>query len=205
MQAVILANGKFPKNNKLINIIKEANYLAVCDGAILNIDKLDIKPNIIIGDLDSIPNSLKLKYKNEIIHIAEQNSNDLSKAFYHCLSLGFNDFIILGATGKREDHAIANISLLSIYAKKCNCVIMQSDYGEFRVYYPPCKIKSYKGQQISIFTLNPYAKLTSYGLKYPLNSLTLNIWANGTLNEANGEEFIIESNINIEIIIYKKY
>ena len=150
MHAVILADGEFPKTQKLLDLLKNS-FVAVCDGAIYNLDKINIQPNIIVGDLDGISCELKNKYIDKIIHIKEQNTNDLSKTFSYCLKLGFDTFVILGATGKREDHTVANISLLPKLARKCKSVVMKSDYGEFRVYLTPCKVESMKGQQISIF------------------------------------------------------
>ena len=203
MKAVILADGQFPTKESLLKELKEAEFLVVCDGAITYLDELNIKPNFIVGDLDSISNELKEKYSSKLVHIAEQMSNDLSKAFHYALFLGYKEFTILGATGKREDHALANISLLSVYHKKCDFVIMKDDYGEFTIHTTPFTMDCAKGEQISIFSLNPSAKLTSKGLMYPLKQLSLPIWANGTLNEALGDSFSLESNEESEIIIYK--
>lgn len=204
MKAVILANGEFPKSNSLIQELKNAEFLVVCDGAMIHLEKLGIVPEIIIGDLDSLPSKLKIKYQDRVVQLKEQASNDLSKAFYHCLTLGFDEFIILGATGKREDHSIANVSLLSEYAKHCKDLTMRSDFGEFRVYSLPCKIPTQKGEQISLFCLDPEAKITSKYLKYPLMNLELRIWANGTLNQAEGDFFTLSADRQTQIIVYKE-
>lgn len=202
MKALILANGKFPKNSSLLQQLQSATFLVVCDGAIRHLDKLNITPDIIIGDLDSISNTLKKKYQDKIIHIKEQESNDLSKAFFYCIKKGYKDITILGATGKREDHTLANISLLIKYYPYAN-VEIKSDYGSFKVYETPCTIQSYKGQQISLFCLDTNAKITSQALKYPLNNLALTLWANGTLNEALDSSFSLTSDIETKIIIYQ--
>lgn len=201
MKATILANGDFPTLNSLINELREAEFLVACDGAVCHLEQLGIQPDIIIGDLDSITERLKEKYFQKIIHIKEQESNDLSKAFFYCVDLGYDDFSILGATGKREDHTIANISLLSIYIHHCKNVVIKSDFGIFSIHKTPCKISSQKGQQISIFTPNPNTLLTSKGLKYPLHHLALPLWSKGTLNEAMGENFILYSQKEGECII----
>lgn len=205
MKALILANGRFPKTKKLINELKNASFLAVCDGAIKHIDSLGIIPNIIIGDLDSIDSKMKQKYKDKLVHIKEQNSNDLSKAFFYCKKRGFDDFVILGATGKREDHTLANISLLLYYSKFCKNVVIKSDYGEFRV-YNLCKnkliIDSQKGGQISIFCFDKTAKLDSKNLKYPLKNLSLKNLSSGSLNEALSNNFSLKSSIEVQVIIY---
>lgn len=204
MRAVILANGAFPTSPILINELRGAKFLAVCDGAVKYLESLGIEPNVIIGDLDSITGELREKYSQKLVHIKEQESNDLSKAFFHCVSLGYDEFIILGATGKREDHTLGNISLLSVFINYCKNVVIKSDFGIFSVHKTPCKISSQKGEQISLFSLNPSAKFTSSHLKYPLKALTLPIWANGTLNEALSTSFEITSQTEGEcLIIYR--
>lgn len=205
MKAYIIANGEFPTKKAIINELKSANFIAVCDGAINNLDTLNIKPNIIIGDLDSISAKLKEKYKDRLIYIKEQMSNDLSKAFYHCLKLGFDEFVFLGSTGKREDHTLANISLMMQYSKKCKNLTIKSDYGEFKFYETPCKIKSYKGEQISIFCFEKNKKFTSKNLKYPLKNMALPFLASATLNESKSDIFYLHSNTTAKILIYKSY
>ena len=205
MKAYILANGEFPTKKELLDELINAEFLIVCDGAINHLEEIKKIPNLIIGDLDSIDKKLKSKYKNKIIHIKEQESNDLSKAFYHCISLGFDEFVILGATGKREDHTLANISLLIKYSKKCKNLTMKSDFGEFKVYETPCKVSSFKGQQISIFCFDKNKRFNSKNLKYPLRDLNLPLLMNGTLNEANSNSFYLSSNKKATILIYKAY
>lgn len=205
MQAVILANGSFPRKKTLIQEVLDSKYLVVCDGAIKHLSKLHKNPDVIIGDLDSIPPKLKEKFFEKIIHIKEQETNDLTKAFNHCISKGFKDIIILGATGKREDHTLANIFLLHTYAKKAKRICIKSDFGIFEIHTPPCDISSFKGQQISIFCLDTACKLTSKGLKYPLHNLALTSLEQGTLNEALHQSFSISASKPTQIIIYKNF
>lgn len=203
MRAVILANGEFPTQPTLLEELRNAEFLAVCDGAICHLERLGIEPSVIIGDLDSITEKLRAKYTQKLIHIKEQESNDLSKAFFHCVGLGYDEFVILGGTGKREDHTLGNISLLSVFSKYCQSVVMKSDFGIFSIHQTPCEIACKKGEQISLFSLNPQATFSSQGLKYPLKDLALPIWANGTLNEALAESFALCCDVEGErIIVY---
>lgn len=203
MRAVILANGEFPTNKDLLMELKEASFLAVCDGAVRHLEALGIEPSIVIGDLDSISKESKEKYAQKIVHIKEQESNDLSKAFFYCVGLGFDEFVILGATGKREDHTLGNISLLSVYINHCKSVVIKSDFGIFSIHKTPCKIQSFQGEQISIISLGHDVALSSEGLKYPLVDLKLPIWASGTLNESLGESFSITSKENSKVLIFR--
>jgi thiamine pyrophosphokinase len=110
---------------------------------------------------------------------------------------------ILGATGIREDHALGNISLLADYGSRIEAVML-TDTGSFRVYYRSVTIASRPGQQVSLFSIDPSLKVTSTGLRYPLNKLALNSWWRGTLNESAGDSFSLEFE-NGHVIVFLEH
>ena len=201
-KVVILANGEFPKNETTLQILKNNSFLICCDGAINNLLKTNIKPNLVIGDLDSINTNLKTKFADILIKIADQNTNDLTKAINWCVANKITEVTILGATGKREDHTIANISLLTRYIELLNVRIV-TDYGIFTPITKTTTFKSEKGQQVSIFSLNSDTEITSKNLKYPLKNLKLQAWWQGTLNESIEKNFTIICNNNARVIVYQ--
>ena len=69
--------------------------------------------------MDSLSSDLALRFADRIYRDEDQETNDLTKAVKWCNERGYNDIVIIGATGKREDHTIGNISLLAEYAKIC--------------------------------------------------------------------------------------
>ena len=129
------------------------------------------------------------RYASLIHSETEQETNDLSKAFRFCLSQERKRITIMGATGKREDHTIGNVSLLADYMEKAE-VNMMTDYGIFVPIKEDSMFESYIGQQISIFNMNSTV-LFAEGLAYPLSVFTN--WWQGTLNEALAKHFIIRT------------
>ena len=117
--------------------------------------------------------------------------------------MDYNNIVILGATGKREDHTIGNISLLAEYAREME-VIMVTDTGIFRPYLQSCEILSFAGQQVSIFSLDPQSEITSSGLKYRLLNKKISNWWVATLNESLGESFTLEFKEGA-VIVYLKF
>lgn len=113
----------------------------------------------------------------------------VSKAFRFCLSQERKRITIMGATGKREDHTIGNVSLLADYMEQAE-VSMMTDYGIFVPIREDSMFESYIGQQISVFNMNSTA-LSAEGLAYPLSVFTN--WWQGTLNEALARHFIIRT------------
>ena len=190
MKTIILANGEFPKAEKTLQILKSADRIICCDGAANNLIVYGLEPNIIIGDMDSLADDIKQKYKDRIVTLKEQNTNDLTKAVNWGIANNISKFYILGATGKREDHSIANIALLSEYSKIADVQII-SDYGVFKSINKSTKFESFIGQQISIFAMDYNTIIKSDGLKYPLNNMNLKNWWNGTLNEATSNSFSV--------------
>jgi thiamine pyrophosphokinase len=201
MQTVVLANGAFPESEKLLTILDEAERIVCCDGAVNKLVDSGREPDIVIGDLDSVRPELKQRYSDILIKVSDQDTNDLTKAVNWCVKNGLKDILILGATGRREDHAIGNISLLADYSGRANVKIL-TDYGVFIAINKSAEFSSFPAQQISIFSLCARLELTSDGLKYPLKKMKLTSWWMGTLNEAVSDRFSISFEGEGNVIIY---
>ena len=171
---VILADGEFPASFRTLEILKNAARIVCCDGSAASLLSYGLEPDWIVGDLDSLSDDLKRRYADKLVLIDEQESNDLSKTFHFCVSRGWDSIVILGATGKREDHTIGNLSLLGDYARIQPSVRIVTDYGEFSVVQESGEIASYAGEKLSIIALDGETAVTSMNLKYPMNSLKLN-------------------------------
>lgn len=201
IETVILANGEFPSHPVPLSILNNCKYLVCCDGAINNIDKAHKQPDAIVSDCDSLSEENVLRYANIIHRIAEQNTNDLTKAVNFCIGEGRKKITILGATGKREDHTIANVSLLCEYMKNAD-VEMITDYGIFVGIEKTSVFESFEGQQVSLFCLDR-KPVTSYHLLYPIANHVFTSWWQATLNESGGNEFIIET--EGKMIVYRAF
>ena len=188
---VILASGLFPTTERALRYLREADFLACCDGAANDCVAAGFEPDVIVGDGDSIAPNVMERYADRVVRITEQETNDLSKTFHHCLQLGRRDaFVILGATGKREDHALANLALLMDYAEEHADVMMVSDFGTF---YPCCDTKRLSvnpGQEVSIWNFGA-SYFSGEGLMYPLYDFT-KLWQ-GTLNVATRPDIAVHA------------
>ena len=77
-----------------------------------------------------------------------------------------------------------------------------TDYGVFISVSKTTVFDTFKGQQVSIFSLDTSLKITSTGLKYPLKDHKLTSWWMGTLNESEGESFSVILNGAGDVIVY---
>ena len=202
-KVVILGNGDFPNHPYPFEVLDKADTIICCDGAADELIRIGKIPSVIVGDLDSLSHEAKLKFSDIIIHIPDQETNDQTKAVNWALKSGFKDLVIIGNTGRREDHTIANISLLSDYAKLANIRCL-TNTGIFTPISKTTTFNSFAGQQVSIFSLSKGTRITSHNLKYQLNNLILDKLWMGTLNEATGSDFILEFEEG-ELIVYQLY
>lgn len=187
-EAVILANGEYPSLPLPLQLLEEARYVVCCDGAANEYIARGRTPDVIIGDGDSLSPENRVKYANLIQHIPDQETNDQTKAVHYLQKKGVRNIAIVGATGKREDHTLGNISLLIDYMRSGIEVRMFTDYGVFIPIQHTQTFASQVGQQVSIFNFNAKG-LRGEGLFYPLSDF--NNWWQGTLNEATANEFTI--------------
>lgn len=188
--AVIVAGGESPTATVPLDILHNAPYVVCCDGAADRYIATGHIPDAIVGDGDSISAENREKYAHLLHIIAEQETNDQTKAVRFLMEQGKRRIAIVGATGLREDHTIGNISLLVEYARMGCDVCSFSDYGIFI----PCNgttiHKCHKGQQVSIFSITA-KDLSAEGLRYPIYDFSN--WWQGTLNECTGDEFTINA------------
>ena len=177
--AVVLANGDFPVHAVPLSLLENAAHIVACDGAIAHLEAHKYQADIVaIGDGDSIPDGLR----NCLIHVDEQEDNDLTKATRYCLKRGWHRIAYVGATGQREDHTIGNISLIVRYFLEMGVEpLLVTDYGWFVVAKGDSEFESFPGQQVSIFNVN-CQNLTSEGLRW--QSYPYHQFWQGTLNEA---------------------
>ena len=190
VEAVVLANGEYPTAPLPLQILADVPFVVCCDGGADEYIRNGHTPNLIIGDGDSISEENRKKYGHLLHRIAEQETNDQTKAVNYLLSQGKRRIAIVGATGKREDHTLGNISLLMDYMRAGADVRTYTDHGIFIPCRNTCTFTCQPGQQVSIINFNA-RKLHGLGLVYPLSDFTN--WWQGTLNECIGTEFTIEA------------
>ncbi len=190
IEAVVLANGDYPFADVPFQLLKRAPYVVCCDGGANEYIERGCLPNIIIGDGDSLSETNRLKYADLIYHNPDQETNDQTKAVQYLLSKGKRKIAIVGATGKREDHTIGNVSLLIEYMRMGAEVRSYTDYGVFVPCKDTCVFESRPGQQVSIFNFTAKG-LKSKGLAYPIYDFTS--WWQGTLNRCTNTSFTMEA------------
>lgn len=192
MSTVILANGRFPTHHIPLGVLHEAKQIICCDGAVNHIESIGLEPTAIVGDLDSVSRIQKEIFADRLYFNPSQETNDLTKAITWCKERGITKVYILAGTGKRDDHTLGNIGLLTKYLRMGVEVEFLSDYGTMVPLLKSSRLESFTGQQVSIFSFNNSTRITTRNLKYPIENKTLPEPWMGTLNMSLGSWFELE-------------
>ena len=215
--AVIVGNGQFPKKEYPLYLLESADYVICCDGAIDTYlrhfrGRNLRRPDVVIGDMDSLSKKTAERFRDIAVKIDEQETNDQSKAFHYILE-HFPDvdtIHILGATGKREDHTIGNLSLLMEYAREMrrqDCgrtvsVDIVSDWSTAFAITDSCTLDVGEGRSVSIICPDNSLNIKSEGLVWPTDNVVFdNLWQT-TLNRASADRISLTfSHPSIALII----
>ncbi len=188
--AVILCDGDFPVHRIPVSVLRGNRFLCCCDNAGTSAFSHGLTPDAIVGDGDSMPAGFRNSHRDIIHIIDEQDDNDQTKATRYCIGRGLRTIAYIGATGKREDHTLGNISLMARYMDDFGIQpVMITDSG----YFIPAKgrngFATFRRQQVSIFNISCH-NLTGEGLRWKPYAYG-SMWQ-GTLNEATGSCITID-------------
>lgn len=182
-KAVILCNGLPPLKPQLLKSVEQAGFFIAADGGGNIARSFGIMPDLVIGDLDS--------YKMEdsdpfpVIKNPDQNTNDLEKALQHALTGGYKNIIVFGATGKRVDQTVKNLSVMKQFDDKFETLIFRDRYSDIQLIHSPFRRQFPLHTSISLFPLSGRVTgITSKGLKYALTDDTLE---NGVMDGSSNQ------------------
>ena len=184
-----------------VNVGEEDLVIAV-DGGINYCGILEIEPDIILGDFDSVNEAqreailtMKEQVPDRVIALKpEKDDTDMLAALKLGLTMGYDYFLIYGATGGRLEHTLANIQCL-LYLKNHDAVgyLMDGSGMIFVMKNEEVKLRDNLEGYFSLFCLGKEAKgVTIKGMKYELDNYTMtNDFPIGVSNEFIGKEATI--------------
>jgi thiamine pyrophosphokinase len=149
------------------------DLLVAADGGANTARVLGLRPDIIIGDLDSVKPSTLRKYRGaEVVHVGRQDNTDMEKALDHLREQGVRRVVLLGTTGRRIDMTIANLTVLWRYVRTMDITVAGDGW-----YAVPVRgyrrMIARKGTLLSILPFGPCTGVTLRGLRYPLSGASL--------------------------------
>lgn len=167
----------------------EGDLVIAADKGYETLKKLNITPNIIVGDFDSlgyIPKEANVEKLN-----VRKDDTDTAHAVDIGFERGFKEFIVYGGVGGKLDHSIANIQLARSIAKRGGRAVFIGDTESFTVIKDgSISFDESRTGRISVFSLSDESTgVSETGLSYALENATLtNDFALGVSNEFVGKK-----------------
>ena len=216
MKNVLMAAGGSIDTDLLADFLEKnkenIDCTVACDRGYEAFSAVGVKPDIVIGDLDSISDGLKKTLSEdrgaagELIRLNPQKDDtDTEAAISLCAKRGAKRIYLFGATGKRIDHVLGNVELLA-FARDRGCELFIIDKNN-RIRLSESSIKILRNEQwgdfISLIPYSPVVKgLTLRGMKYELNDHTMQKGNTlGISNEITGDAADISFSSGSLIII----
>lgn len=208
-KALIIAGGEYSP----INDITEYGYIIACDKGAFYAKKMNVVPDIIMGDFDSFTGDLNELFPNVpvSVHPVKKDDTDTMLAIKHALKLGFNHIVLCQALGKRLDHTISNIQSLHFVAANGGVgeIISNNEHLITLSSGTSIRIPKREGKSLSVYSLaNQCTGVSIKGAEYSVENVTLSndfplghgnsiLDDEAVISVSDGILLIVESEINI--------
>jgi thiamine pyrophosphokinase len=180
MTGVIICGGTIYDYRYMKKYLQNADMIISVDSGARHCKAFGIKPDLLIGDYDSITSD-DLKYYSKmgveaIKYPAEKDMTDSDLAAEIAVKRGCSKLIFLGAIGTRLDHSISNIFMLKKLLDNGIDAMIADEHNEMIVIKDHYELKKEDDVFISLLPLAGKAEgVTISGFYYPLVDATLEV------------------------------
>ena len=205
-ECIILSGGSVSGNEPIPTITKDTTIISA-DGGYTNALKFGIKPNVAIGDFDTIDTNRIDTTSTTIKYPTHKDDTDTMLCVKQAIELGSERVLIYGALGGRFDHTIANVQALEYLdvhgvtgylIDDNNVVTMQSiSIKQYR------RLPNYK--YFSILSVSERSEVSANGLEYPLtNTILTRDFPLGVSNSFLKDTTTVIVHDGLVLIVYSK-
>jgi len=167
-EALVFVNGIPVEPSVWSDLLQNDPLLVAADGGANGLKYFGIMPHLVIGDMDSLENAEELEAAGVLlIRKPEQDNTDLEKALDFLIEQEFYRVTVLGATGIRSDHTLANFSILLKYHSRMSIRIRDA-YSDISVVSGECVFSADRGTLVSLIPMERCSGVTTEGLQWPL-------------------------------------
>lgn len=166
----LVANGAIHDLKLIKAEIVKYEYVVAVDGGLKYCERMDLKPDLIIGDFDSASFDLLGKYPQVPVrrYLTEKDESDLELAVQAVFRADVEKLTIFGGLEKRTDHALSNLHLIRRYPKK---IFLETEEELVFAIDGDTRFTTKKGQRISFLPMGgPVLGVQSKGLRWELNN-----------------------------------
>lgn len=207
---IIFANGELPELDKARGLLREEDYIICADGGTHHALALNVKPDLIIGDMDSAEKEQlqRLKKAESAIELYphDKNETDLELAIQRAVELNPTQIIIIAALGGRLDQTLANIALLTDIRLAAFDVRLDDGVEEVLLCWDQVHVRGKSGDLVSLIPWGgAVSDVQSMSLKWALNRETLYPdKTRGISNEMLGESASISIGSGLLLVVHRR-
>jgi len=176
MTVLIIGNGNDANKSCIENL--NIDYVICADGGLEKAANLGVVPNVILGDFDSVDPIVLKKYQSMNIETkkfpAEKDYTDMELSIEFAIEKGYENIVLIGASGSRLDHSMANIMLLEKYFKLGIKIEMIDNNNKIKIISDNTDLylNNKENYFVSIVPVDDLISgLTLEGFKYPLDEV----------------------------------
>lgn len=200
---LIITGGKIDEEFLKYRVINgKYSMIIAADHGLLAADRLGLSLDYIVGDFDSVPEGLLKKYRDMSTPVktfpTEKDKTDTQIALELALMHNPSLIDIIGATGNRQDHVLANIHLMILPLQLNVEAYILDTYTKIYLKQKSFTIgkDSQAGDYVSLLPFTPEVRgLTLRGFKYPLDAITMTVG-----NSLGISNVIVEETAEIEFV-----
>lgn len=178
MLAIVFANGDLDPPADLKEQLAAADLIVAADGGALHCRALGIRPDVVIGDLDSLDAAARTDIETQgvqvLSHQVEKDQTDLELALLYAKEGGAQEILVLAGLGRRWDHSFANLLLAAHPQFSSQRIFFLHGQQSLFIIHRQAHLAAKVGERVSLLPLGGDALgVNTRGLKYPLNRETL--------------------------------
>lgn len=181
----VFCGGELRNADRAEQAAGRADLLIAADGGANHLARLGLKPQVIVGDMDSIAPDLWTGDEQivRMSHSTDKDRSDAELAVEYALQQGCRQVTLVAALGERLDHALANVALVAEHPG--HVTIVDGHATLVAVDGPSkCVLHGPRGTVVSLIPYGPGARgVRTAGLKYSLRDQSLASTTHGLSNE----------------------
>lgn len=188
MKTLIVSNGTVDDMTFFEEIVSSVDYVICADGGARYLYQTGIKPDVIVGDLDSLDECIVNDMKNRGTEFIEfpvkKDKTDTELAIDYAVEKGATDITLMGATGTRLDHTIGNIMIMRQLLDRGIGIRILDSHNEIYMINDTLTLDKKDNTYVSVIPITEVAKgITLEGFKY--ETYDLDFYASTTLGISN--------------------
>ena len=209
MIAAIICSGELKDDATIKKLCQDADLIICADGGSRHAYHMNIMPHVIIGDLDSSDSKIVEHFRALGVEVIAYSSDKDKTDTQLCIEYAAErtqEVMLLGATGSRMDHTLANLSLLCYGLEKGIKISIVNDTNQIFLIKDAISIQGRVGDIVSLLPYSEQVKgICTKGLRYELSNAVM-IQGNpyGVSNYLTSEEATVEIASGILLVIRSK-